>query len=64
MLIPEYSKKIRDLRLSLGMTREQFAVRLGVSMSSVIRWETGRGEPAQLAQKMINQLSDQKGDKS
>ena len=32
-------KMIRNLRLSLGLTQEQFAVRLGVTFSTVNRWE-------------------------
>lgn len=37
----EMSKKIRDLRLSRGMTLEQVATIVGVGKSTVRKWETG-----------------------
>jgi putative transcriptional regulator len=40
---------IRQLREALGLTQEEFARELGVSFSTVSRWETGRGRPSHLA---------------
>ncbi len=37
--------QIKALRSDLGLTREEFAVRLGSSLRSVQRWEAGRGKP-------------------
>ena len=37
--------EIRELRLDLGLTREQFAKRLGVHGRTVMRWEQGNHEP-------------------
>lgn len=36
---------VRALRARMGMTREQFARRLGVSPGSIFLWETGRARP-------------------
>ena len=51
--VPEEIKKLRE---SLGMTQEEFARELGVSFSTVSRWETGRGQPSRLARQQIDQL--------
>ena len=37
----EMSKKIKDLRLSLGLTLEEVANQVGVGKSTVRKWETG-----------------------
>jgi len=37
--------EIKALRLSLNLSQEQFAQRLGVSYPSVNRWEHGRSRP-------------------
>lgn len=40
-LRPAVARLIRDKRLALGLTQEQFAHRLGVSVMTVSRWERG-----------------------
>ena len=40
---------VKDLRTKLGLTQEQFAARIGVTWSTVNRWENGRGRPSPLA---------------
>ena len=40
---------IRDLRHRAGMSRAEFAVRLGVSYESICSWEQGRRVPTRLA---------------
>jgi DNA-binding transcriptional regulator YiaG len=37
-------KRIKALRLRLGMTRDEFGQALGVSRIAVWRWEEARGE--------------------
>ena len=58
---PEIGYLIRDLRQLIGLTQEQFAGMLGVSFSTLNRWENGRMKPSPLALKQIegalNQLS-------
>ncbi len=39
------SEDIRRLRARLGMTQEAFARELGVSVSTVQKWEGGRARP-------------------
>jgi len=37
--------RIRELRLDLGMTQEDFAFEIGVSDCTINRWENGRNRP-------------------
>lgn len=50
------AEDIRKLRESLGMTQEELAYEVGVSFSTVSRWETGRGEPSRLARRQLDRL--------
>ncbi|MEW8287507.1 MAG: helix-turn-helix transcriptional regulator [Candidatus Thiodiazotropha endolucinida] len=47
---------IRELRSALGLTQEQFAAKIGVTFSTVNRWENGRGVPSPLAMRQIDDL--------
>ncbi|MDX2272733.1 MAG: helix-turn-helix transcriptional regulator [Cyanobacteriota bacterium] len=49
--------KIKQLRLSLGMTQEQFAAALGCTTSTVVRWESGKSSPSPLAQQSMTKLA-------
>ena len=49
---------IKNLRTRLGLTQEQFAARVGVTWSTVNRWENGRGRPSPLAMRQITQLQE------
>jgi len=51
------SKSIKELRYSLRMTQEQFAVTIGVTKSSVQRWESGECTPSPVIYKIIENLS-------
>ena len=48
---------IKGLRARFGLTQEQFAAKVGVTFSTVNRWENGRGEPSPLAMRRIEELS-------
>jgi putative transcriptional regulator len=50
--------KIRKLRKALGLTQEKFAAYVGVSFSTVNRWENGKGKPSPLAMKQIEELEN------
>ena len=51
------ARNIRDLRLVLGLNRAEFAQRLGVSVSTVSRWEVGQMKPRHLARRALEQLA-------
>jgi transcriptional regulator with XRE-family HTH domain len=38
----DLSTRIRRARTEAGLTREQLAVKIGVSMATLVRYETGR----------------------
>lgn len=60
---PQIGKLIRELRLETGLTQEQFAAELGVTCSSINRWENGRSKPLPLALQKIEALLQQMGDR-
>ena len=43
------SEMVKELRGQLELTQEQFAAKIGVTWSTVNRWENGRGKPSPLA---------------
>ena len=45
----EVSTLVRQLRQLLGLTQEQFAARMGVTLVTVNRWENDRSKPSPLA---------------
>ncbi|MCF7930966.1 MAG: helix-turn-helix domain-containing protein [Acholeplasmataceae bacterium] len=49
----DYPKKIKQLRLKLIMTQQEFARMLGVSYESVNRWENGKNEPTMKVKRKI-----------
>ena len=53
----DLARKIRDLRSKLNLTQEQFAAKVGVTFSTVNRWEGGKSKPSPLAFKMIEKLA-------
>ena len=53
------SKTITKLRVALGLTQEQFAARVGVTLSTVNRWENSVGKPSPLAMAKIKELQNE-----
>jgi putative transcriptional regulator len=51
------AKQIKELRFRLGMTQEQFAAELGVTISTIQRWESEVSHPSPMALKLIKELS-------
>lgn len=41
--------EIRELRERLGLTQEQMAARVGVSFTTISRWERGHRPPSPMA---------------
>ncbi len=52
----EWAEVIKNLRTILSLTQEQFAAKVGVTWSTVNRWENGRGNPSPLAMRRIEEL--------
>ena len=52
---------IRTLRQKLGMTQEEFAHEIAVTVSTVNRWENAHAEPSKLAWKAIQHLARKRG---
>lgn len=50
---------IQSLRHRLSMTQEEFAHSIGVTVSTVNRWENGHIEPSRLARKAMQGLASQ-----
>lgn len=59
---PQIGQLIRELRLEIGLTQEQFAAELGVTYSSMNRWENGRSKPSPLAMQKVEGMLRQMGD--
>lgn len=59
---PQIGNLIREIRLATYLTQEQFASQLGVTCSTMNRWERGRSKPSPLAIQKIEQLLEQMGE--
>lgn len=51
---------IHHLRKQLGLTSQDMSNLLGVSISTVSRWETGVSRPSKLAKSRLEELAKQK----
>lgn len=49
-------KHIKSLRKQLGLSQEELAQKLGVSFTSVNRWENGQTKPSKMARRQIDIL--------
>jgi DNA-binding transcriptional regulator YiaG len=56
--------QIRDLRVSMGLTQEEFAHRLGVTLCTVNRWENNKVAPSRLAVRQLQQISNLKASRN
>jgi len=52
-------EEIKTLRLSLGMSQQDFAVKLGATIPCISRWEAGL-PPSKMAMKLLYLLRDGK----
>jgi putative transcriptional regulator len=48
---------IKQLREDLGLTQEEFAHRLGVTLCTVNRWENNRSLPSRLAKQQLEKIA-------
>lgn len=50
--------EVKELRYALGLTQKSFAFKLGVSVSAVKQWESGRCYPSAPHMKLISDLKN------
>ena len=50
----DYKVMIKTLRSKMFLTQSEFAKELGVSISTVARWEIGENEPTMKIKKKLN----------
>lgn len=56
MVEKKTKETVKSLRTVLNLTQEQFAAKLGVTVSTVNRWENGKGKPSPLARLRIQEF--------
>ena len=52
----QIAQHVREIRLEMGFTQEQFAAKLGVSFPTVNRWENKKTKPSPLAIQKLQKL--------
>ena len=57
-------EKVMELRKKKGWTQEDMAREIGVSLSTVQRWERQGGKPTRLARRELKRLFQEAGIKS
>ena len=57
----ELKEKVRELRRRKGWAQEDLAREIGVSLSTVQRWESRGGEPARMARRELKKLFQEAG---
>jgi DNA-binding transcriptional regulator YiaG len=50
------SKDVKELRQSLGLSQSNFASKLGMTITTVNRWENGKCKPSNLAAEKLEKL--------
>ena len=50
------AEQIKQLRLRLGLTQEQFAHLVGMAFATINKWERGKTKPSPLAEKALKRL--------
>jgi putative transcriptional regulator len=55
------SGNVRAMRRRLGMSQERFAAEIGVTFSTVSRWENAHNEPSHLSWRAIQGLARRHG---
>jgi DNA-binding transcriptional regulator YiaG len=56
-MISMTADEIRELRRRLAMTQQQFSNKLGVSMSTVQKWEAETSKPRGLSRRALRKLA-------
>jgi ribosome-binding protein aMBF1 (putative translation factor) len=61
VIVEGLKRKVRELRRKKGWAQEDLAREMGVSLSTVQRWETKGGNPTRLARRELKKLFDAAG---
>jgi transcriptional regulator with XRE-family HTH domain len=61
VIMKELREKVRELRKRKGWPQEDLAREMGVSLSTVQRWENKGGEPTRLARRELKKLFQEAG---
>ncbi|OGO32133.1 MAG: hypothetical protein A2Z29_03460 [Chloroflexi bacterium RBG_16_56_11] len=56
VIMKELKEKVKELRKTRGWAQEDLARELGVSLSTVQRWENKGGNPTRLARRELRRL--------
>ena len=51
-----FKEEIKQIRKQLGWSQERLARELGLSFSTINRWERGESKPSAAAQQLLNKL--------
>ncbi len=57
----QLKEKVRELRMKIGWVQEDLAREIGVSLSTVQRWERQGGRPSRLARRELKRLFEETG---
>lgn len=57
----DYQRLVKELRVKLILSQQEFADLLNVSFASINRWETGKHEPTIKAKRKIVELCKENG---
>jgi DNA-binding transcriptional regulator YiaG len=61
VIMKELKEKVRELRRKKEWAQEDMAREMGVSLSTVQRWETRGGNPTRLARRELSRLFQEAG---
>lgn len=57
----EFKEQVKELRRKNGWTQEEMAQEIGVSLSTIQRWEKRGGKPTRLPRRELEKLFRQAG---
>lgn len=60
-MVERLREKVKELRRKRGWAQEDLAREIGVSLSTVQRWERQGGKPTRLARRELKRLFDEAG---
>jgi transcriptional regulator with XRE-family HTH domain len=61
VIMKELKEKVRELRKRKGWAQEDMAREMGVSLSTVQRWENRGGQPTRLARRELRKIFQEEG---